>query len=45
MKATRRLAAIRVVDVVGDSRLMGKDEAGTERAVHEHRQEARPVVR
>ena len=29
MTATRRLAAILAVDVVGYSRLMGEDEAGT----------------
>jgi class 3 adenylate cyclase len=28
MTATRRLAAILAVDVVGSSRLMGEDEAG-----------------
>jgi hypothetical protein len=32
MSATRRLAAILAVDVVGYSRLMGEDEAGTARA-------------
>jgi hypothetical protein len=31
MTATRRLAAILVVDVVGYSRLMGEDEAATTR--------------
>jgi adenylate cyclase len=32
------------VDVVGYFRLMGEDEAGTARAVREHREAARPVV-
>jgi TolB-like protein/class 3 adenylate cyclase len=41
----RRLAAILAVDVAGYSRLMGADEAGTARAVREHREAARPVVR
>ena len=44
MTATRRLAAILAVDVVGYSRLMGEDEAGTARAVREHREAARPIV-
>ena len=44
MTATRRLAAILVADVVGYSRLMGEDEAGTARAVSEHRAAARPIV-
>jgi hypothetical protein len=34
MTATRRLASIMAVDVVGYSRLMG-EEAGTARAAHE----------
>jgi class 3 adenylate cyclase len=38
---TRRLAA----DVVGYSRLMGEDEAGTAHAVREHREAAAPIVR
>jgi TolB-like protein/tetratricopeptide (TPR) repeat protein len=33
------------VDVVGYSRLMGQDEAGTIRAVREHREAALPLVR
>ena len=37
MSATRKLAAILSVDVLGYSRLMGEDEAGTARAVREHR--------
>jgi len=37
MTAARRLAAILAADVVGYSRLMGEDEAGTARAVSEQR--------
>jgi adenylate cyclase len=44
MSAARRLAAILAVDVAGYSRLMGEDEAGTARAVREHREAARPIV-
>ena len=44
MTATRRLAAILAADVVGYSRLMGEDEAGTARAVSEHREAARPII-
>ena len=44
MSQTRKLAAILFADVVGYSRLMGEDEAGTVRAVREHREAARPVV-
>jgi TolB-like protein/class 3 adenylate cyclase len=44
MTAARRLAAILAVDVAGYSRLMGEDEAGTARAVREHREAARPIV-
>ncbi len=44
MTATRRLAAILAADVVGYSRLMGEDEAGTALSVREHREAARPVV-
>jgi len=44
MTAARRLAAIMAIDVVGYSRLMGEDEAGTARSVREHRQAARPIV-
>ncbi len=44
MTAARRLAAIPAADVVGYSRLMGEDEAGTARAVREHREAARPIV-
>jgi TolB-like protein/class 3 adenylate cyclase len=44
MTAARRLAAILAADVVGYSRLMGEDEAGTARAVREHREASRPIV-
>ena len=44
MTATRRLAAIMAVDVVGYSRLMGEDEAGTALSVREHREAARPIA-
>jgi class 3 adenylate cyclase len=44
MTAARRLAAILAADIVGYSRLMGEDEAGTARAVREHREAARPIV-
>ena len=44
MAETRKLAAIMAVDVVGYSRLMGEDEAGTARVVREHRDAARPLV-
>jgi class 3 adenylate cyclase len=44
MTAARRLAAILAADVVGYSRLMGEDEAGTARAVREHRDAALPIV-
>ena len=44
MTETRKLAAIMAIDVVGYSRLMGEDEAGTARAVRDHREAARPIV-
>jgi TolB-like protein/class 3 adenylate cyclase/Flp pilus assembly protein TadD len=44
MIAARRLTAILAADVAGYSRLMGEDEAGTARAVREHRDAARPIV-
>ena len=44
MGETRRLAAIMAVDVVGYSRLMSEDEAGTAKAVREHRRAAVPIV-
>ena len=45
MSETRKLAAILAADVVGYSSLMGADEAGTARAVREHRAAAGPIVR
>jgi TolB-like protein/class 3 adenylate cyclase len=44
MPATRRLAAILAADVVGYSRLMGEDEAGTAQALRNHRTTADPLV-
>ena len=44
MSQTRRLAAILAADVAGYSRLMGQDEAGTVRALREHRTVADPLV-
>jgi class 3 adenylate cyclase len=43
--AARRLAAILAIDVVGYSRLMGEDEAGTAKVVRERREAATPTVR
>ena len=40
----RKVAAILAADVVGCSRLMGEDEAGTVQAVSEHREAARPMI-
>ena len=40
----RRLAAILSADVVGYSRLMEADEAGTVRLLREHRAAANPIV-
>jgi len=37
MPPVRRLTAILAADVAGYSRLMGEDEAGTVRALREHR--------
>jgi adenylate cyclase len=45
MSATRRLAAILAADVVGYSRLMGEDEAGTAQSVRESQEAARPIIR
>ena len=39
MSQTRRLAAILGADMAGYSRLMGADEAGTARALRNHRTE------
>jgi adenylate cyclase len=44
MIASRRLAAILAADIVGYSRLMGLDEAGTVQALREHRIEADPLI-
>jgi class 3 adenylate cyclase len=44
MTETRKLSAIMAIDVVGYSRLMGEDEAGTARAAREHRKAAAPIV-
>jgi adenylate cyclase len=44
MTAARRLAAILAADVVGYSRLMGEDGAGTANAVRERREAAQPIV-
>jgi class 3 adenylate cyclase len=43
MTAARRLVAILAVDVVGYSRLMSKDEAGTAKAVRERCEAAIPI--
>jgi TolB-like protein/Tfp pilus assembly protein PilF len=40
----RRLAAILAADVVGFSRLMGVDEAGTARAMRGHREAISPII-
>jgi class 3 adenylate cyclase len=42
--AARRLAAILAADVVGYSRLMGEDEAGTAKVVRERREAAAQIV-
>jgi len=44
MVSTRRLAAIFAADIVGYSRLMGLDEAGTAQALPEHRSAADPLI-
>ena len=45
MGETRKLAAILAADVVGYSRLMGEDEAGTAKVVRERREAAGQIVR
>jgi class 3 adenylate cyclase len=45
VSAARRLAAILAADVVGYSRLMGEDEAGTAKLVRQRREAATPIVR
>jgi class 3 adenylate cyclase len=44
MTASRKLAAILAADVLGYSRLMGKDEAGAAQEVRERREAAAPVL-
>ena len=44
MASTRRLAAILAADIVGYSRLMGLDEAGTVQVLREHRAAADPRI-
>ena len=44
MASTRRLAAILAADMVGYSRLMGHDDAGTVRELREHRAAADPII-
>ena len=43
-RVERRLAAILAADIVGYSRLMGLDEAGTVRALRERRAAADPLI-
>src|SRR5271155_1751618 len=44
MTASRKLAAILAADVVGYSRMMGEDEAGTATLVRERRDAAQPII-
>jgi len=44
MASTRRLTAILAADMVGYSRQMGLDEAGTVQALREHRRAADPII-
>jgi TolB-like protein len=44
MASTRRLAAILAADIVGYSRLMGLDEAGTAQALRDHRAAVDPLI-
>jgi TolB-like protein/class 3 adenylate cyclase/Tfp pilus assembly protein PilF len=44
MTASRKLAAILAADVVGYSRMMGEDEAGTAQAVLERREANQPII-
>ena len=44
MTASRKLAAILAADVVGYSRMMGEDEAGTARLVRERRERNQPII-
>src|SRR5712671_4500587 len=43
-RVQRRLTAILAADVAGYSRLMGLDEAGTARTLHEHRAAVDPII-
>src|SRR5258706_10098006 len=43
-RVQRRLTAILAADVAGYTRLMGLDEAGTARTLHEHRAAVDPIV-
>ena len=45
MSGARKLVAILAADVVGYSRMMGADEAGTAKVVRERREAAAPIVR
>jgi adenylate cyclase len=45
MREGRKLTAILAADIVGYSRMMGQDEAGTARVVRERREAAAPIVR
>jgi TolB-like protein/class 3 adenylate cyclase/Tfp pilus assembly protein PilF len=44
MTASRKLAAILAADVVGYSRMIGEDEAGTASLVRERREAAQPII-
>ena len=44
MTASRKLAAILAADVVGYSRMMGEDEAGTASLVRERREAAQSII-
>jgi len=44
MTAARKLAAILAADVVGYSRMMGEDEAGTASLVRERREAVQPII-
>ena len=44
MAQARKLAAIMAVNVVGYSRLMGEDEAGTAAAVRARREDAAAII-
>ena len=44
MAASRKLAAILAADVVGYSRMMGEDEAGTAEGVRERREAVLPII-